>query len=183
VGIRLTEVRQNRGVQIIRNERTGDSTVNLTIRTATLDDLAALDAHPPLPGVVCNHANGITSDGSTFLVGAREEQLVAHASVRWTGFRMKPFAEAFPTAVVISGLGVWPDSMRKQGIGTATVAELERLTRERNIDVIGLGVYSDNAPAQAFYQRLGYKDWGQGFVLDENTEQHPDGLTIMTKRL
>jgi ribosomal protein S18 acetylase RimI-like enzyme len=157
--------------------------VNVTFRIATVDDAIVMDAHPPLAGVNCHHADELADGRNTCLLGLVSQALVAHGFIRWTGFTTPEFADAFPACAVINILCVWPESMHRRGIGTAMVGELEKLISSRGGQRAGLGVYVDNVPAIAFYESLGYALWDGRPVLDEHTEHRPDGLTAMTKPL
>jgi len=157
--------------------------MTVTFRTATADDVADLDAHPPQTDLTCDHAAEVADTNNTYLLGFASGTLAAHGFVRWTGFLTKTFADALPGCAVINSLCVWPRSMRRKGIGTAMVVELEHLARTRAVTRVALGVYVDNVEAQAFYQSLGYDPWDGQPVLDEHADRHPDGFTMMSKVL
>ncbi|MBS2030234.1 MAG: GNAT family N-acetyltransferase [Deltaproteobacteria bacterium] len=46
---------------------------------------------------------------------------------------------------------------RRRGLATRALADLDALAREDGASAIHLGVYADNAPAVALYERAGYQ--------------------------
>src|SRR4051812_36920578 len=100
----------------------------VSIRTATLDDLPELEAHPPVTNIrSCHHADHLESETTTVLVAAIDDRLCAHVNIRWTGFRLQPFATDFPKVVNMNGLAVWPEEDRNRGVGSTLITEVEKL--------------------------------------------------------
>jgi GNAT superfamily N-acetyltransferase len=156
---------------------------NVTIRTANASDLGQLDTHAPISGLLtCEHESLIGADDITLWVGVTEDSICGHVNLHWTGFRTNDFAEKFPDTPVLNGLAVWPENLRKQGIGKALVRIAEASATSKGFDRIGLDVYADNHTAVRFDERLGYKDWGCGVIADRKGRADP-GVTAMIKRL
>jgi len=59
--------------------------------------------------------------------------------------------DAFLTEVYLEA------SARGRGLATRALAELDEVTRADGAGAIHLGVYADNAPATALYERAGYE--------------------------
>ena len=49
---------------------------------------------------------------------------------------------------------------RKKGVGAALMQEMERLGREKNVDIFFLEVRESNEPAQRLYEKMGYNNIG-----------------------
>ncbi|MEU5834885.1 GNAT family N-acetyltransferase [Streptomyces diacarni] len=124
------------------------------------EDVETLDAHMPFRGATSHH--GVRwarqRDGrGTFLVAWREERPVGSCEVRWEGCAAPEVRAVHPDCPEVNGLGVWPETLRSQGIGTALIKEAERLATGRGCRAIGLGVEKNNPRAHALYDRLGYR--------------------------
>ena len=52
-------------------------------------------------------------------------------------------------------------SLRRQGLGTRLIEEIEKRFRERNATRVTLEVRESNTPARSFYQRRGYEETGR----------------------
>lgn len=155
------------------------------------DQVAMLDRYIPPRGVTsdarryAHQAEGT----STFLVAWQGDRPVGSCEVRWRGCEAPEARAAYQECPEINGLGVWPESMRSHGIGTALIRAAELLAAQRHLRYIGLGVADDNRRAAALYARLGYRPamgyldrWSyedsSGTVHDE-----VDRCTFLVKRL
>lgn len=69
-----------------------------------------------------------------------------------------------------------------RGVGTLLVTAAEEVARAEGPGVLGLAVEPSNAGALRLYERLGYRDWGDGMVLDEWTERGTDGRVLREHR-
>jgi len=67
-----------------------------------------------------------------------------------------------------------------QGTGTKMIACAEHTAREHGAAMTGLAVAVSNDGAHRLYQRLGYKDWGQGLVVDHWDETDSAGTVLKT---
>ncbi len=63
----------------------------------------------------------------------------------------------------IDNLVVHPDH-RSTGVGTAIMAHLENVARERDCNLITLDAYTHNHDSHRLYHRLGFEIWGFHFV-------------------
>ncbi|SRR6266487_277905 len=101
---------------------------------------------------------------STYLISWLDELPVGHAEILWNGCAAAEVHEQFPRCPELNALGVWPERLRSHGIGTALIAEAERLAAGRGFRQLGLGVADDNPRAAALYLRLGFHETGCGYV-------------------
>lgn len=141
-------------------------------------EVALLDRYIPSPGVMSSHARRHArqqAGASTFLVAWRDGQPVGSCEVRWDGCAAPEVQAAHGDCPEINGLGVWPQSFRSQGIGTALIRAAEELARKRGGKRIGLGVDENNLRAAALYSRLGYHPAAP--YLDRWSYQDVEGVT------
>ncbi len=108
--------------------------------------------------------------------------------MRWDGCAAPEVQEAHEDCPEVNGLGVWPESFRSQGIGTALILAAEELVRKRGGERIGLGVDENNPRAAALYSRLGYDPvvpyldrWSYQDV-EGVTHEVADACTFMIKK-
>ncbi|MGI5348091.1 GNAT family N-acetyltransferase [Streptomyces sp. CA-250714] len=123
------------------------------------EDLQLLDQHMPSRGATSHHVARYTRQRegrATLLVAWRDRRPVGSCEVRWEGCAAPEVRAAHPGCPEVNGLGIWPETLRSQGIGTALIQEAERLAAGRGCGVIGLGVEKNNPRASALYTRLGY---------------------------
>ena len=95
-----------------------------------------------------------------FLVGVRNDQVIASVMVGYEGHRGW-----------INYLAVDPDHQRT-GYGRAMMAEAERILLDLGCPKINLQIRKDNQEAIAFYERIGFTDdsvvsFGKRLVSDE----------------
>lgn len=131
----------------------------MEITVCGAEDVALLDQYIGSPGALSFHARRYARQErgeSTYLVAWLDERPVGHAELRWIGCDAAAVRAARPGCPEINGLGMWPERLRSQGIGTALIHAAEDLARERGIMTVGLGVAKDNPRAAALYVRLGY---------------------------
>ncbi|MET9858001.1 GNAT family N-acetyltransferase [Streptomyces smyrnaeus] len=124
------------------------------------EDLELLDQHMPFRGAASHHGARYArqQEGrATFLVAWRERRPVGSCEVRWEGCAAPEVRAAHPGCPEVNGLGVWPETLRSLGVGTALIHEAERLATGRGCQAIGLGVEKNNPRASALYSRLGYR--------------------------
>ena len=69
-----------------------------------------------------------------------------------------------------------------QGAGSRLIASAEATARDRGATVIGLAVEPGNDSARRLYERLGYRDWNHGLLIDEWDETDADGATVRRHR-
>ncbi|MFF2507376.1 GNAT family N-acetyltransferase [Streptomyces sp. NPDC058067] len=119
-------------------------------------DLAALDRHLPSPSHPRRYARQLAGLG-TLLVAWDGGQPVGHCEVRWDGCAAAEVRGVVGDCPEVNGLLVWPEGLRRHGIGTALITTAEDLVRDRSGPRIGLGVRDGNTRAAALYVRLGYR--------------------------
>jgi GNAT superfamily N-acetyltransferase len=131
----------------------------MRIRECREEDVPLLDRHMPPPGEGFAHAPRYARhcDGtSTFLVAWLGDRPVGSCEIRWEGCTAPEVTAVHPRCPEVSGLGVWPGTLRERGVGEALIGTAERLALGRDRDSIGLGVAKNNPRAEALYKRLGY---------------------------
>lgn len=124
------------------------------------EDVELLDRHMPFRGASPLHRLRYARhlDGSgTFLVAWDDDRPVGNCEVRWAGCAAPEVRAVHPGCPEINGLGVWPETLRSEGIGTGLIREAERLAAGRDHATVGLGVEKNNPRASALYHRLGYQ--------------------------
>ncbi len=91
---------------------------------------------------------------------AHPDVILEETSAAWTRARLGRQATGYAALdgdwLGIGGLEVAPDS-RRQGLGLAIVAELVEWGAEQGATTVFLQVLSDNAPARALYEGLGFR--------------------------
>ena len=123
------------------------------------EDVELLDKHMPFPGAVTSYqrryARQRAGEG-TFLVAWRNEVPVGSCEVRWEGCAAPEVRAAHADCPEVSGLGLWPETLRIPGIAAELIREAERLAAARGCPRIGLGVERNHPRATALFRRLGF---------------------------
>ena len=133
----------------------------MQIRECREADVALLQEHMPSPGAAYDHASrflrhreGVT----TLLVAWRGELPVGSCEILWEGCQAPEVRAVHPDCSEISGLGLWPETLRVECVGTALIQAAERLVLARGRVKVGVGVEKNNPRTQDLYKRLGYRD-------------------------
>jgi GNAT superfamily N-acetyltransferase len=156
------------------------------------EDVAVLDKHMPSPGAAYDHASRFARhrEGvSTFLVAWRDDMPVGSCEVLWNGCRAPEVRAVHPDCSEINGLGLWPETLRSQCVGTALIRAAEQLVLGRGREKIGVGVEKNNPRTQDLYKRLGYRpstpylDCGSYEDSEGLTHRVADACTFMVKLL
>jgi ribosomal protein S18 acetylase RimI-like enzyme len=132
----------------------------MRIRECREEDVALLDEHMPSSGAAGDHASRFVRhrDGlSTFLIAWRDGVPVGSCEVLWEGCRAPEVRAVHPDCSEISGLGLWPETLRSQPVGTALIRAAEQLALDRGCFSVGVGVEKNNPRTQDLYKRLGYR--------------------------
>ncbi|WP_314174418.1 GNAT family N-acetyltransferase [Streptomyces winkii] len=132
----------------------------MKIRECREEDVALLDEHMPCPGAAFDHASRFVRhrDGlSTLLVAWRDGLPVGSCEVLWEGCQAPEVRAVHPTCSEISGLGLWPETLRSQTVGAALIHAAEQLVLGRGRFSIGVGVEKNNPRTEDLYKRLGYR--------------------------
>lgn len=108
-----------------------------------------------------------------YLLAHRDGEVVGHTML----FKQSRYAEvrAALDPVEINALHAY---VPNQGIGTAIIRAAEAIAADWSRPVIGLAVGLDNSGARRLYERLGYRLWDGGQVIDTWTEQDAEGNIV-----
>ncbi|MHB8645527.1 MAG: GNAT family N-acetyltransferase [Thermomicrobiales bacterium] len=102
------------------------------------------------------HGDGI------YLIAWHGTEPVGHFLLRWHGPTNDPTGR-YPHDTSCLEAGATLPAFQRRGVGTRMIGEAERIARAKGYRRIGLAVGStDNPLAQRLYERLGYRDWGNG---------------------
>jgi ribosomal protein S18 acetylase RimI-like enzyme len=97
-----------------------------------------------------------------YLIAWHGDEPVGHFLLRWDGPSDDPTGH-YPHRTPCLEAGATKPALQRRGVGTRMILEGERIAREKGYRRIGLAVGStDNPLARRLYERLGYRDWGQG---------------------
>lgn len=142
------------------------------------EDIVLLDKHMPSLGAAprhtprfARHCEGV----STFLIAWRESVPVGSCEVLWDGCEAPEVRAVHRDCPEIKGLGLWPETLRAQHVGSALIRAAETHVRQRDLECVGLGVEKNNPRTEDLYKRLGYSPSTP--YLDCGTYQDSDGLT------
>lgn len=142
----------------------------LEIRQASWGELEILEKYllpDKIPDFHKNMLRDQDKGRNVWLIAWKGEIPVGHVQVRFGGsenpFVQERLGEAMP---IIGALGV-KEGYRRKGIATRITQKALEIARERGYKKIGLEVGStDNPYARALYEKLGFKDWGNGEFID-----------------
>ena len=130
------------------------------------DDLIALDPykrmiHPPEYGEVYTREllRRVAEQEGRLVWAVSEKHLLGFIAVEIDNQSEQNRVEIGPSrAGRIMELYVLPE-YRGQGVGQEMIAEMERYLKQAGCDTIKIEVFSLNAGARRFYERLGYQEW------------------------
>jgi ribosomal protein S18 acetylase RimI-like enzyme len=150
----------------------------LDIRPADQHDLAQLiAAAADSPAAREHHRERWTRQArgeALYLLARADGAIVGHTML----LRESKYAEvrAAHNPAEINALHAYEQG---RGIGTALIAAAESLAADWGRDLVGLAVEPQNTGARRLYERLGYRQWDGGQVLDEWTEKDAAGQVIV----
>ncbi|OEV12771.1 GNAT family N-acetyltransferase [Streptomyces nanshensis] len=156
------------------------------------EDVALLDKHMPSPGAAYDHASRFArhrEGASTLLIAWRDELPVGSCEVVWTGCQAPEVRAVHPDCSEINGLGLWPETLRSQCVGTALIQAAEELALKRGLVKLGVGVEKNNPRTADLYERLGFRpstpylDCGSYEDSAGRTHRVADACTFMVKTL
>lgn len=148
-------------------------TAPLRIRPCTEADLARLLATGESPHLAHHHRERYDLQAAgqgTYLVAWRGQQDVGRATV-YAASKYQLVRQLHPGIAEINALDAHPQG---QGTGTALIAAAEAIAVQQGHPAIGLAVEPANPRARSLYERLGYRQWEHGQVIDHWTEIHAD---------
>lgn len=149
----------------------------VSVAPCTEDDLERLRRSDLSSHALSHHEERFSwqQDGiATYLLAWSGDRNVGRATL----FVVSKYAEVrrhHPDAAEINALEANPQG---QGIGTAMITGAEEVAARDGHAWIGLAVEAGNAGARRLYERLGYRRWPHGDVIDEWTEPRDDGPDI-----
>jgi ribosomal protein S18 acetylase RimI-like enzyme len=132
--------------------------MDISIRPATLQDLNTLAEHFPTGDsrhetYFAKQYMGI----GVYLIAWLGQIPVGRGVLIWLDQCTEEFSKDSGLEVFLEDLYV-TEEFRSQGVGSALVQEMERLTLERGLRCIGLGVNRDNFCARKLYYNLNYQE-------------------------
>lgn len=148
-------------------------TLALRIEPCTEDDLEVLLADDPSPHLAAHHRERFAlqcADEATYLLAWRGDLNIGRATV-YVESKYHAVRCARPGTAEINALEADPQG---RGTGTALIAAAEAIAARNGHPALGLAVEPSNPRARRLYERLGYRSWGHGQVIDEWTEVHAD---------
>jgi RimJ/RimL family protein N-acetyltransferase len=150
------------------------------VRPAVSQDVDLLIAAEESAAAKAHHRTrwGLQERGDgLFLLALRDHEYVGHMAL----LRGSKYAEvrAAYDAAEINALHAYRQG---QGIGTAMIAAGEARAADWGHPVIGLAVEPGNVRARRLYERLGYREWDNGLVLDDWTEEDENGVVVRIHR-
>lgn len=164
----------------------------MEIRECREEDVALLEKHMPSPGAAYDHPSRFDrhrAGGSTLLVAWDGRVPVGSCEILWDGCRAAEVREVHPECAEISGLGLWPETLRSPGVGTALIRAAEQLALRRGRYSVGVGVEKNNPRSEALFKRLGYRpstpylDCGSYEDSEGRAHRVADACTFMVKEL
>jgi ribosomal protein S18 acetylase RimI-like enzyme len=126
---------------------------------------------------------------SLYLVAWLEGIPVGHLDLWWQAAEDAPSAQPHLAGCAeLNAIAVLPEH-RSRGIGTHLIAAAEAMALARGFREVCVGVEVENSRARSLYERLGYRDWGQGIVEaywllpDAHGLRHSERALYLRKRL
>jgi ribosomal protein S18 acetylase RimI-like enzyme len=112
-----------------------------------------------------------------YLIAWHGTEPVGHFLLRWHGPTHDPTGR-YPHDASCLEAGATLPAYQRRGVGTGMIREAERIARAKGYRRIGLAVGStDNPQARRLYERLGYRDWGEGEFTISWDYERKDGRT------
>lgn len=150
------------------------------VRSCTETDLVDLEAWAPTTKADLPHGRWLERQQAgeiAYLIAFVDGRIVGSAKVRW----FEPRQPAHRPVPELFQLSVWPAEMRGRGVGSALIAEAERLARTKGLRLLTMGVDLGNHHAMRLYERLGYRDWGRGTREDAYRVVTEDGSVVLQR--
>jgi ribosomal protein S18 acetylase RimI-like enzyme len=141
--------------------------VHPQVRRCEEADLPALEAS--MPGSHRKFFERQSAGAAEYLVAWVSGAPVGHFALDWQGQDLPGVPEI--------NTGEVRGDMRSRGIGTALIAECEKLASRRRARRVCLLVADDNPRARRRYERLGYRDTGATEVVAEYDDTNAAGET------
>lgn len=123
------------------------------------EDVVLLDRHMPFLSCGAQHRSRFDrhrAGTTTLLVAWRDRLPVGSCEVRWDGCEAPEVRSAHPACPEANGIGLWPETLRSEGLAGALLHAAEQYAAERGRTQLGLGVEKNTPRAEALYKRLGY---------------------------
>lgn len=141
-------------------------TDEVTVRVCTAGDLELLLAAAGTNHVCRRHHLAQwdiqTAGQATYLVAWLGDEPVGRGTVLRTS-KYQGVIDALGSVPEINALEAFTQG---QGIGTKLIVGAEAVARRGGSKILGIAVETDNDGARRLYERLGYRDWGGGHVVD-----------------
>lgn len=150
--------------------------MDVLVRPAGEDDrqklLSVLDARARL-----HHEERILMQDrgeATYIVAWRGDQPCGRATL----FHCSKYDEVCCLLGRFPELNALEATPQGEGIGSQIIACAESVARSMDQSLIGLAVEHENVRARQLYERLGFRDWGGGDVVDRWNERDALGVVV-----
>lgn len=111
---------------------------------------------------------------ATYLLAWRGDEPCGRATL----FHSSKYDEVRRLLGVLPELNALEATPQGQGIGSQIIACAESVGRSIDHSLIGLAVDHKNVRARQLYERLGFRDWGDGDVVDRWNERDGFGVIV-----
>lgn len=132
--------------------------IDVNIRSATRDDLPALEALPFTGGLPSKHGERLKMQEDAraeYLLAIHDGEIVGHLLLKWAGPSEESLRARVPQCAEIEDFVVRGD-LRGKGIGTRMVETAGKLAVAQGESFLGLGVGEENVDAFHFYEHQGF---------------------------
>lgn len=137
----------------------------IEIRPSRKEELELLESEFS-PNNLSKHHHGRhdiqENDEGIYLIAWHDNKPIGHFLLRWNG-PDKDTSRNYPYPTPFLEGGGTRSAYRRKGVATRLIAAAEKLAKEKGSTKISMAVGNrDNPDAKRLYEKLGYRDWGQG---------------------
>ncbi len=118
---------------------------------------------------------------SVWLIAWQDKLPVGHIQITFKNSEVKKIRKQIKRCPHLSTLYV-NSKFRRKGIAKKIMKYAEKLVKKKGYKRVGLSVEKDNKFLNNLYEKLGYKDWKKGIVLDSWQELHNKKLKRISEK-
>lgn len=140
-------------------EKNVDVSQDVAVRSVTADDIEKLEHAYPSPGVSAFHLDRFQmqqAHAADYLIAVFGDQVVGYGLIRFDGPTYPELKGVLPRTGEICAVFVH-EKWRSHGVGGMLLAQFEKVARQANYEMTGMGVVKSNKLAKRFYEKRGYK--------------------------